>query len=535
MIITSSVWDRVPIDVIRSEIFPKLDAVSLGKCQRVCTSFNQLAKTPELWRKLYAAEHKGHFPKQTPPMGWRTFYIEQDTIARRLALGKFPEPVPFACDPREGFTCGNTFFVQAAYIPNEFPAQEPSDEDPLLCYDLTTAKRLDIFYEIPAEAFVEDVSGSQKVRPCLPLCPIDSTHFLCKGSSQLSIWCAPEKRCVFAADNVQQGIVHAEGSQVIYCTTKNCLEVWDWKTKQRLCQIEDPALGYSYIGQSLLLGDLFVTLMANGIIHAYDIKNGKKLYTFDSGNDYGFNRMLATDRHLVAINEAFENINIHHLAERNQAYIYEATTGKLLRTLPLHQMHRAIEGYHNTQIWHNQLIGVPRNEEGTIACWNLDTGEIVKRFTPRSEGPFADSGAVQSFQVGNPDRLVIDAYVGVFIITVWDLKKEELLTKISYSREGSGGKPESEIKIKDSIMYYGSWKTDKFYFWDLATVMPLGSLPYVFYYQKRGVWHFDGTRFFAADNIYDLTKMPSKSLLAKITGLSKLLSKLKLPCVGLSS
>lgn len=500
---------------VQTIIFNKLDGASLGNCQQVCRSFSATITANELlWKNTFAAEHDGYLPPQKPPMGWRAFYVEQNIVRQNLAHAKVPKPVQIAwgqnsIGPLGGFTyCNNYYIIE-------------SNRMELASYSTTTGEVLKNHMVIPKTAFTaEPPLAAPLTNLDHRLQPLDSTRFLLLGTMQASIWDAAQNSCIFAVNNVKNHLVYANASCMIYYTTAGCLEIWDVATKKLLCRIEDLSLLPIHpTGQYKIIGSVFFTLMNDGVVHAYDVVKGEKLYTLDSGNERPFTRLLSTDTHLIALNENRTDIIPHPVANEDSAYVYAAASGQLLHTIELNRINNPFLRILPVEVANNQLVGIPRDTPGTVACWDLDTGAIVKRITP----PAPDT--IYSFNAACPGRLVITTTrpmpknIG---ITIWDLQNESLLSQTYYQGCDNYFLDGTTVKIHNNIMYFGKWPNDKFHFWDVLEAKPIGTIPYESGYSHAGGWHFDGARFFINNNrgmqVYNLHQMQPKSLAAKATG-----------------
>lgn len=249
-----------------------------------------------------------------------------------------------------------------------------------------------------------------------------------------------------------------------------------------------------------------VIVVRNGTISASDV-DGKKMYELISGSVRPFTQVLATDKHVIGINErASYGFVLPQAEDDNQAFVYELATGKLLHKIALQSTNNPFYNALQAQLCENWLVAMPRDEAATIACWDLDTGAIVRRIRPVN-------GQIFSFRVAAANRLALSttrAHNDKHAVAVWDLESETRLSQqleegcSNYVLDGI------HVRVRDNIMYYQNWAQDKVHFWDVTTARRIGTMP-------LKLKHFDGARLYTQNKVYDLTQVvPQRPLHVRI-------------------
>lgn len=276
--------------------------------------------------------------------------------------------------------------------------------------------------------------------------------------------------------------------------------------KGRLPEPSSKAFVEPHAVNSVKSGNITATLV-NQVVTASD-SSGDVLYTLEQ-----FYKILkATDKHLVAINRQDAwNRGPQNLLEVNQASIFESTTGTLLHRIPLHHTTQPFFPSLPAQVLDNHLFGISRDDHTSVSCWDLDTGNIIKRFTP-------PEGTIFSVTTCDPHRLIITTvrqHTENIGITIWDTENATLLKEVYFQGCSNYVLDGTIVKVHNNIVYFGTWPEDAFHFWDVVSATPIGSLPKSTGYNHGQKWHFDGTTFYVGDKGYDLNQ-PPQSLLARI-------------------
>ncbi len=463
----------IPIADLRLIVFSKLDGVSLGRCQRVCKQFKgdiESEKCQRLWRDNFASEY-GYLPAMPSAFDWRGFYIQQLLVRHNMAPGNFGVPVKLEGDVinvESSLTFGDKLYAYDAGMLS------------LCCFSLSTGKLV---------KKITEFSQSHELRS------IDSNYFIIKYKAMnelngfISIWDASKDECVFN-ENILGKMAHVEGTRVMFFTKFGNLQIFDFKSDQSIKLIHGGLCERELPKDSKLIGNLFFVLMNWGLIRVYDIKNGEQLYTVQPRDATHSKKMFVTDEHLVVINEKTYGLN-------GEAWIYGASNGKLIHKIELSGSLGALFA----EMSQNHLISISPDKTNTLACWDLETGKIVKEFTP-------PAGVLFWFKIGVSNRLVIASgkSPGEFELTIWDIKNQTLLSDVTYKGFG-------HFRTWNNFIYLHCM--DKISFWDMTLAKETVALSLD---REFDSWHFDGARFIVGPRgdlqIYNLSTVPQQKSLA---------------------
>ncbi len=461
---------------VRSLIFTKLDGAALGKYGCVCKTFKEdLEKFPHIWRNAFAYENDGYFPQEVSAEDWRKFYGQQVVVRRNLINSDFGNPKILETKRSDiihsYFVCSNKFYYLTRRVGEVFS-----------CYNFTTgahSNRLKVSKD------------GEKPLEIRVFKSIDKTYYLVASYHHFSIINSKTDITEIRFTHLNR-IVHVDGSRVIYNRGRGNLVIRDYTSRTLIKKMEGISPGQS--GEficSQLVGNILFALMKSiknkSTIIAYDIEEGKQLYTIESKGDNPFSRLLATDKYLVALNPKDELYSRHDnfrisAGEEFQAFIYEPASGKLLHTIEL------VRNVYSPDklfaiIYSNQLLGVPSEDSECVAFWNLETGDIDRSF--RLEGK-----DIFDFKVG-ADRIVVSATPGNSV-TIWNLRTNVQLCHNVHKEFNDAAYPGINIKIQNNILYYWrDWLTS-IHFCDLITGHSLGIFLVVT--KVCEFLHFDGAR-----------------------------------------